>query len=47
MTVEKRSTAKSYPLVSVLSATSKIFGKPVNNRLADLLKKYGFFLFPV
>ena len=38
--VGERSTAKNYRLVSLLSVVSKFF---VNNRIVDLLEKYGLF----
>ena len=38
----KRSTAKNYRLVSLLSVVSKVFEKLVNNRIADLLEKCDF-----
>ena len=37
--VGERSTDKNYPLVSFLSVVSKVFGKLVNNRIADHLEK--------
>ena len=44
--VGKRSTAKNYHPVSLLSVVSKVFEKPVNNRIVDHLEKcslfYGF-----
>ena len=39
--VGKRSTAKKYHLVSLLSVVSKVFEKLVNNRIVDCLEKYG------
>ena len=41
--VEERSTAKNYSPVSLLSAVSKVFEKPANNRIVDYLEKYGLF----
>ena len=41
--VGERSTAKNYRLVSLLSVVSKFFEKLVNNRIVDLLEKYGLF----
>ena len=41
--VGKRSTAKNYRLVSLLSVVSKVFEKLVNNRIADHLEKCGLF----
>ena len=38
-----RSTAKNYCPVSRLSVVSKVFEKPVDNRIADHLDKYSFF----
>ena len=37
--VGKRSTAKNYRLVSILSVVSKVFEKLVNNRIVDHLEK--------
>ena len=37
--VGERSTAKSYPTVSLLYVVSKIFEKLVNNSLVDHLEK--------
>ena len=37
--IGKRSTAKNYRLVSLLSVVSKVFEKPVNNRVVDHLEK--------
>ena len=46
--VGKRSTAKNYRSVSILSVVSKVFEKLVNNGMVDHLEKCGlFFLFPV
>lgn len=42
--VGKRSTVKNYGHVSLLSISSKILKKPVNNRLFDHLK-HSLFLF--
>ena len=42
--VGKRSTAKNYCPVSLLSMVSKVFEKRVNNRIVYHLKKCGFFL---
>ena len=41
--VGKRSTAKNYHPVSILSVVSKVFEKLVNNRLVDHLEKFGLF----
>ena len=41
--VGKRSTAKNYHPVSVLSMVSKVFEKLVNNRIVDHLEKCGLF----
>ena len=41
--VGKRSTAKNYRPVSLLSVVSKVFEKLVNNRIVDHLEKYGLF----
>ena len=41
--VGKRSTAKNYDPVSVLSVVSKVFEKLVNNRIVDHLEKCGLF----
>ena len=41
--VGKRSTAKSYRPVSLLSVVSKAFEKIVNNRIVDHLEKSGLF----
>ena len=41
--VWKRSTAKNYRLVSLLSMVSKVFEKFVNNRIVDYLDKCGLF----
>ena len=40
--VGKRSTAKNYRPISLLSVVSKVFEKFVNNRIVDYLKKCGF-----
>ena len=37
------STAKNYCIVSLLSVVSKVFEKPVNNRIADHLETCGLF----
>ena len=37
------STTKNYHPVSLLSVVSKVFEKLVNNRIVDLLEKYGLF----
>ena len=37
--VGERSTAKNHCLVSLLSVVSKVFEKPVNNRIVDHLEK--------
>ena len=36
-------TAKNYCPVSLLSVVSKVFEKPVNNRIGDHPEKYGLF----
>ena len=41
--VGKRSTAKNYHPVSLLSVVSKVFEKLVNNRIVDHLEKCGLF----
>ena len=41
--VGKRSTAKTYLPPSLISVISKVFEKPVNNRIIDHLEKYGLF----
>ena len=41
--VGERSTAKNYRPVSLLSVVSKVFEKPVNNRIVDQLEKCGLF----
>ena len=41
--VGERPTAKNYRPVSLLSVISKIFEKPVNNRIVDHLEKCGLF----
>ena len=41
--VRKRSTAKNYRPVSLLSVISKVFEKLVNNRIVDHLEKCGLF----
>ena len=41
--VGKRSTAKNYHPVSLLSKVCKVFEKLVNNRTVDHLEKYGLF----
>ena len=41
--VGERSTAKNYRPVSLLSVVSKVFEKPVNNRIVDHLEKCGLF----
>ena len=41
--VGKRSTAKNYHPVSLLSVVSKVFEKLVNNRIIDHLEKWGLF----
>ena len=44
----ERSTTKIYHLLSCVSVVSKVFEKPVNNRIVDHLEKCGlFFSFPV
>ena len=44
MNVGERSTAKNYCPVILLSVVSKIFEKLRNNRIADHLEKFAFFL---
>ena len=39
----KRSSAKNYRPVSLLSIVSKVFEKLANNRIVDRLEKYGLF----
>ena len=41
--VGKRSTAKNYRTVSLLSVVSKVFEKLINNRIIDPLEKSGLF----
>ena len=41
--VGKRSTAKNYRPVRLLSVVSEVFEKPVNNRIVDHLEKCGLF----
>ena len=41
--VVKRSTAKNYRPVSLLSVVSKVFEKLVNNTIVDHVEKYGLF----
>ena len=41
--VGKRSTAKNYFPISLLSVVSKVFEKLVNNRIVDHLQKYDLF----
>ena len=41
--VGKRSIAKSYPPVSLLSLIGKVFEKLVHNRIVDHLEKCGLF----
>ena len=41
--VGKRTTAKQYHPVSLLSVVSKVFEKLVNNRIVDHLEKCGLF----
>ena len=41
--VGERSTTKNYHRVSLLSVVSKVFEKPVNNRIVDHLEKCGLF----
>ena len=41
--VGETSTAKSYHHVSLLFVVSKVFEKPVNNRIVDHLEKSGLF----
>ena len=40
--VGERSTAKNYHPVSLLSLISKVFEKPLNNRIVDYLLKAVF-----
>ena len=42
--VGKRSTAKNYRSVSLLSVVSKVFEELVNNRIVDQLEKCDLFL---
>ena len=42
--IGKRSTAKNYRPVSLLSVVSKVFEKLVNNRIVDYLEISGLFL---
>ena len=42
-----RSTGKIYRPVSLICVVSKVFEKPVNNRIVDHLEKCGLFLFPI
>ena len=41
--VGKRSTAKHYRPVNLLSVVSKVFEKLINNRIVDHLEKCGLF----
>ena len=41
--VGEKSAAKNYSPVSLLSVVSKVFEKPVNNRIIDHLEKCGLF----
>ena len=41
--VGKRSTAKSYHSVTLLSVVSKVFENLLNNRIVDHLQKFGLF----
>ena len=41
--IAKRSTAKNYRPVSLLSVVSKVFEKLVNNRIVHHLEKCGLF----
>ena len=41
--VDERSTVKNYRPVSILSVVSKVFEKPVNNKIVDHLEKSGLF----
>ena len=43
--VGKRSTAKSYHSVTLLSVVSKVFENLLNNRIVDHLQKCGLFFF--
>lgn len=43
--VERKSMAKSYRPICLLSVVSKILGKILNNRLVDHLEKYDLSLF--
>ena len=40
----RRFTVKNYHPVSLISVVSKVFEKPVNNRIVDHLEKRVFFL---
>ena len=42
--VGEKSAAKNYHSVSLLSVVSKVFEKPVNNRIVNHLEKCGIFL---
>ena len=42
--IGKRSTAKNYRPVSLLSVVSKVFEELVNNRIVDYLEISGLFL---
>ena len=39
----ERSTAKNYHPVGLLSVVSKVFKKPVNNKIVDYIEKCDFF----
>ena len=41
--VRERSKARNYCPISLLSVVSKVFEKPVNNRIVDHLEKCGHF----
>ena len=41
--VRERSTAKNYHPVGLLSVVSKVFKKPVNNKIVDYIEKCDFF----
>ena len=42
--VGERSTAKNYRPVSLLPVVSKVFEKPLNNRIINNLEKYRLFV---
>ena len=41
--VGERSTTKNHYPISLLSVVSKVFEKPINNRIADYQEKFGLF----